>query len=51
VRSMPVIGQVARSIGCVFVNRDDKQSRTEARTRLAQVETFPPVVLFPEGKR
>lgn len=51
VRSMPVIGQVAQSIGCVFVKRDDKQSRAEARTKLANVETFPPVVLFPEGKR
>ena len=51
VRSMPVIGQVAQSIGCVFVNRDDKSSRAEARTKLSKVETFPPVVLFPEGKR
>lgn len=51
VRSMPVIGQVARAIGCVFVNRDDKNSRAEARIKLSQVETFPPVVLFPEGKR
>ncbi|MEJ2747546.1 MAG: lysophospholipid acyltransferase family protein [Anaerolineae bacterium] len=51
VRSMPVIGQVAKSIGCVFVKRDDKSSRAEARNRLAKVETFPPVVLFPEGKR
>jgi len=51
VRAMPIIGQVAKSIGCVFVNRDDKSSRAEARTKLSQVETFPPVVLFPEGKR
>jgi 1-acyl-sn-glycerol-3-phosphate acyltransferase len=51
VRRMPVIGQVAKSIGCVFVKRDDKNSRAEARTKLAKVETFPPVVLFPEGKR
>lgn len=51
VRAMPVIGQVAQSIGCVFVNRDDKSSRAEARTKLSQVDTFPPVVLFPEGKR
>lgn len=51
VRAMPVIGQVASSIGCVFVKRDDKNSRADARNKLAQVETFPPVVLFPEGKR
>jgi 1-acyl-sn-glycerol-3-phosphate acyltransferase len=51
VRTMPVIGQVAKAIGCVFVNRDDKESRAAARTKLALVETFPPIVLFPEGKR
>ncbi len=51
VRSMPIIGQIATAIGCVFVNREDKKSRTEARQALAQVETFPPIVLFPEGKR
>ncbi len=51
VRSMPVIGQVATAIGCVYVKREDKKSRAEARHALAQIETFPPVVLFPEGKR
>ncbi len=51
VRSMPVIGQIANAIGCVFVKRDNKKSRAEARTALAQVETFPPIALFPEGKR
>ena len=51
VRSMPVIGQVASAIGCVFVKRENKKSRAEARTALAQVETFPPIALFPEGKR
>lgn len=51
VRSMPIIGQVAKSIGCVFVKRDDKKSRAAAREKLSQVNTFPPVVLFPEGKR
>lgn len=51
VRRMPIIGQVAQSIGCVFVKREDKSSRAEARAKLSQVETFPPVVLFPEGKR
>jgi 1-acyl-sn-glycerol-3-phosphate acyltransferase len=51
VRSMPVVGQAAAAIGCVFVKRENKKSRAEARQALAQVETFPPVVLFPEGKR
>jgi 1-acyl-sn-glycerol-3-phosphate acyltransferase len=51
VRTMPIIGQVAKSIGCVFVKRNDKKSRAAARIKLSQVATFPPVVLFPEGKR
>jgi 1-acyl-sn-glycerol-3-phosphate acyltransferase len=51
VRGWPVIGIIAKSIGCVFVKREDKKSRAEARMALAQVQTFPPIVLFPEGKR
>lgn len=51
-RSMPFIGWVAIAIGTVFVNRGDKQSRAEARTRLAKIanaEPFPPIVVYPEG--
>jgi 1-acyl-sn-glycerol-3-phosphate acyltransferase len=51
VRSWPIIGRIGQAIGCVFVKRDDKQSRAEARMALAVVDLFPPVVLFPEGKR
>jgi 1-acyl-sn-glycerol-3-phosphate acyltransferase len=51
VRSMPIIGTIAQAIGCVFVRREDKQSRAEARLALATAERFPPIVLFPEGKR
>ena len=51
VRAMPVVGRVAAAIGCVFVKREDKKSRAEARGVLAQVERFPPIVLFVEGKR
>jgi 1-acyl-sn-glycerol-3-phosphate acyltransferase len=51
VRSWPLIGLMARSIGRVFVKRKDKESRAEAKVALAEVEAFPPVVLFPEGKR
>jgi len=36
VRTMPVIGQIAKSIGCVFVKRENKESRAEARAALAQ---------------
>lgn len=51
VRSWLVVGWIAKAIGCVFVKREDKKSRAEARATLASVETFPPVALFPEGKR
>ncbi len=51
VRSWPVIGLIAQAIGCVFVKREDKDSRAKARAALAEVDTFPPIVLFPEGKR
>ena len=51
VRTMPIIGRIAQAIGCVFVKREDKKSRAEAREALAQVDRFPPVVLFVEGKR
>lgn len=51
IRSWPVIGMIAKAIGCVFVKREDKKSRSEARSALAKVATFPPIALFPEGKR
>lgn len=51
VRKWPVVGMIATAVQCVFVNRDDKQSRGEARSLLTQVDRFPPIALFPEGKR
>ena len=48
-RSWPFIGWVAVAVGTVFVNRDDKQSRAQARRQLAQAGRFPPIVLYPEG--
>ncbi|RMG95825.1 MAG: 1-acyl-sn-glycerol-3-phosphate acyltransferase [Chloroflexi bacterium] len=51
VKTWPVIGLAATAIGCVFVKREDKASRKAAREKLAHVDRFPPVVLFPEGKR
>jgi 1-acyl-sn-glycerol-3-phosphate acyltransferase len=51
VRAWLIVGWIARAIGCVFVKRDDKKSRADARAALALVDTFPPVALFPEGKR
>ncbi|WP_420627529.1 1-acyl-sn-glycerol-3-phosphate acyltransferase [Candidatus Leptofilum sp.] len=51
IREWPAVGIIAAAIGCVFVQRGDKQSRQEARQALTKVETFPPITIFPEGKR
>lgn len=51
IRPWPVIGWAARAVGCVFVRRDDKASRAQARASIARAERYPPVTLFPEGKR
>jgi 1-acyl-sn-glycerol-3-phosphate acyltransferase len=50
IRQMPLIGLIAQAIGCVFVKRENKASRTEARLKLGQVKRYPPIVLFPEGR-
>lgn len=49
----PVLGQVARAIGTVFVARQDRHARKQARGEIAtalQREPQPPIVLFPEGR-
>lgn len=51
IRGWPVVGAIAAAIGCVFVQRGDKESRREARLALTEVHTFPPITIFPEGKR
>ena len=51
IRGWPVVGAIAAAIGCVFVQRGDKESRREARLALTEVDTFPPISIFPEGKR
>lgn len=51
VRKMPFIGQIARAIGCVFVERSDKASREAARHALSRMAYHPPIVLYPEGQR
>lgn len=51
IRSWPAVGPIAAAVGCVFVQRGDKASRQEARLALTQVDTFPPITIFPEGKR
>ena len=58
VRSMPVVGQLARAIGCIFVVRDSKDSRSVAKQQIAErLESQSkgtclikvPLVVFPEG--
>ena len=51
VRKMPLIGWIAKAIGCVFVERSSKESRQAARHSLSRMAYFPPIVLYPEGKR
>lgn len=49
VRRWPIIGWIAIAIGTLFVDRGNKGSRHEARLSLANVDRYPPIVLFPEG--
>ncbi|NJN53866.1 MAG: hypothetical protein HC804_03375 [Anaerolineae bacterium] len=51
VRRMPLIGWIAKAIGCVFVERTDKASREAARHTLSRISYHPPIVLYPEGQR
>lgn len=51
IKSWPVVGLAATAVGCVFVKRSDKQSRAQARQAIARAERYPPITLFPEGKR
>ena len=58
VRNIPVIGPVAAAIGCIFVTRDSKDSRTATKAAIAtrlnsQLSgtsgVDAPLVVFPEG--
>lgn len=51
IRRMFFIGRLAWAIGCVFVKREKKASRSAARSTLATLGNYKPaVVLYPEGK-
>ena len=48
-----VIGWIVKSLGTVFVTREDRESRKLARVQVAdalKATPRPPVVLFPEGR-
>ena len=49
VKEYPFIGRLGTAIGTIWVKREDKSSRKEARNQLNEIATYPPVVLFPEG--
>ncbi len=52
-RRRPVIGWMAASVDCVFVDRENSQSRRAARRSISavlQTNPYPPIVIFPEGK-
>lgn len=53
VRRRPVSGWMAERVGTIFVRREDKTSRAEARSAIAdavQRSHYPPIVVFPEGR-
>lgn len=53
VRLRPVSGWMAAQIGTIFVHREDKTSRQEARESIASVlqrSLYPPLIVFPEGR-
>ena len=52
-KRIPYIGQAARFLGCIFVDRTDVASRAKARERIqaraSGKASGPPLVIFPEG--
>ncbi|MEZ4513121.1 MAG: 1-acylglycerol-3-phosphate O-acyltransferase [Chloroflexota bacterium] len=48
---VPIIGQAAKGIKCVFVDRSNKASRHAARDQIAAAEKFPAIAIYPEGTR
>lgn len=49
VRSWPLVGAVAKEIGCVFVARDDGRDRMRAARTLLRTARHQPLIVFPEG--
>jgi 1-acyl-sn-glycerol-3-phosphate acyltransferase len=49
----PVVGWITKTIGTIFVSRQDRDARQQARGKIvAAIEQHPqpPIVLFPEGR-
>lgn len=49
VESLPMIGQIGNAIDTVWVNRDDKESRQEAKEAMKGTVLYPPIIIFAEG--
>ncbi len=49
IRTFPFLGSIAIAIDTVFVQREEKESRVEARNTLLDTPRYPPITLFPEG--
>lgn len=53
VRRYPIVGWITQSIGTVFVARQDRDARKQARGEIVAAmehDPQPPIVLFPEGR-
>lgn len=48
---MPIVGLAAWGFGTIFVKRENRASRRAARQKLARIRHYPPILLYPEGKR
>jgi 1-acyl-sn-glycerol-3-phosphate acyltransferase len=49
----PIVGWITQSIGTVFVSRQDRDGRKQARGEIVaamEQDPHPPIVLFPEGR-
>jgi 1-acyl-sn-glycerol-3-phosphate acyltransferase len=49
IQAAPFVGRIGDAIDVVFVDLFDKQARSRARNEIADIASFPPIVLFPEG--
>ncbi len=49
IRTVPFLGWIAVAIDTVFVTREEKASRLQARNVLLDTPHYPPIALFPEG--
>ena len=52
VRKWPFIGWIATATGTMYVDRNDRSARSEARLAVAdslRMQPYPPLVVFPEG--